>query len=245
MAEQPATTETTEKTTETETAKAPETFKVSFSLQALLDNLIDGVDFWTDADYSDAVSWVYKSKQFSDAQTFPLLLRALRRGSLERVSKILSLGQNSFDASGQLFLYSGTTVFSAMYSGAGATGSIIAAMMEDLLLKNSIEAIRAAFIGNCRFDSFANIAGTQDPVHYSIAKDFFLKVGMIPHSASPKMLIECGEKGVYYRGSKDLVIHVLDLIAGLRTELATVSQDNADLQKKISAVSEIISKFTN
>lgn len=235
-----ATTETETVKTDTETTspevKPTNTYSVAMRPQEILNWLIKCPDVMADDFYADSIKCVYESKSFTAAETFPLLISAIRSNNAKRVSQILSLGQRIFNPADEslsrLLVWDSWHILSAV-------------LLEDVavaVVKNiPLETLRPIVTGNIpRINIFEPLSKTVDPANFVIARDFFVGLNSIPSGASMEMMIECGRAGVYNPINEKMVKAILNILDNQQAVLDTARREISEQQAKVSSADSTI-----
>lgn len=229
-----ATAETTPPETISTEAKPTNTYSVAMRPQEILSWLIRCPEVMADDFYADSVKSVYESKSFTDVDTFPLLISAIRGKHAKRVSQILSLGQKIFHPANESTLL--------VWSTCHILSSVLPEDVAVAVISNiPLETLRPIVIGAIpRIGVFGPLAKTVDPANFVIARDFFVGLNSIPSGASTEMLIECGRAGVYDPNTEAMVKVILNSLANQQALIDAARRELSEQQAKVSSADATI-----
>lgn len=228
------TTQTTENNgaetqTPTETPTPPKSYNVVMRPKELLEWLVRCPDIMTDDFYAESIEDVYNSKLFSDSETFPLLLSAIKGKHSARVQRIMDLGQGVFERESTLLTFNSCHILSQVL-----TEDIAVILIRTV----PAEALNKAILANnCRAGAFMELGRTENPEYFEVAKSFFMGLSTMPHSASPKLLLECGIAGVFHSDSAFLIKGLVPIFSALRNELDSKTTE-LSAYKDLSKISD-------
>lgn len=193
----------------------------------------------TEESYIDTVTGIFASGLFSQERTFPLLMVAAEAGSNDRVSLLLSRGQQ-IGCEGRLFQHKNVPFFGRVFHV-----NVAAVVAKWLLDLNSadFEVIQKALGKYDYVVAFAKFACEDLPEHQDLAVKLFLRLRLVPSAASARILLECGAADVFDVCNRRVITDILRMIkekdSVLRSHKQSAEVLLATCQESVSVCKEL------